>query len=622
MSAAPRSERQASGPDGSTSSDLSPLDLAFARAMMRLHDEPGQPHAALVYHSALLVSAERAHGNSCVELTAWAGQPSPDTTQPFVFPAATEWAGQLLASGRCAAPDAVGARPLVLDGHRLYLRRFFLAEQRLAAAIRSRITQHETVDLTASSALFRRLFPNASRAADWQAVAAAAALRSNLVFITGGPGTGKTTVAAKLLALLLHRTPNLDIAVAAPTGRAAAHLAEAIGGAVQREQLGAIVGHHLPSAGSTLHRLLGYQPWSERFRYRAGHQLPHDVIVIDEASMVDVLMMDALFAAARDSARIIVLGDADQLASVDTGFVLGDVARAAMVAGGSTPGRHSRSLANAYAQLAGADAALLEPEDATQSGVGPLRDAVVRLRVSYRFGAQPGIGALAAATQAGKASEALDVLRDPRYPDVTVHPMASIGSLLAPIERYIDTYLAADTPRAALDALATFRLLCAMRDGDTGVSGLNDAIEHWLRVRGRSTGGWYDHRPILITANDTATHLFNGDVGTTLAVDGVPMVHFPVPGGGVRSFTPVRLPAHETAWAMTVHKSQGSEFNHVVLVLPEKDTRGLTRELLYTGLTRAKASVTVIGSSEMIRRAISRSVARSSGLVKRLTALP
>jgi exodeoxyribonuclease V alpha subunit len=448
---------------------------------------------------------------------------------------------------------------------------------------------------------------------DWQALAATAALRSSLTFITGGPGTGKTTVAAKLLALLLQGDATLRIAVAAPTGRAAARLAEAIGAAAAREQLGPLVTQHLPATGSTLHRLLGYQPWADRFTHHAAHPLADDIIVVDEASMVDVLMMDALFAAVKPSARLIVLGDPDQLASVDTGFVLGDIARAARSHGNEVG--HSASLGAAYATLSGADPSLLPVSPQATA----LHNAVIRLRTSYRFGAQPGIGALAMATQAGNAAAAVQVLHDGALSDVAMHaPARSLVEQLGPVLPQLEHYLASSTPAEALGALAQFRVLCALRDGEAGVTGLNQRIERWLQQRGRTVAGWYDHRPVLITANDPATQLFNGDVGTTLAVDGVPLVHFPLSGGGYRSLAPSRLPAHETAWAMTVHKSQGSEFDHVLLVLPDTDSRILTRELVYTGLTRARRAVTISGTDELLRLAISRSVARVSGLTARL----
>lgn len=612
--------------------EVAPIDTAFARFVAR---EVPAEHAALVHHSALLVSAERAQGNSCVDLTTHAGLPSPEATDGFVYPRWSEWRTALLASGVCRDGDAdtgqpgLSVTPLVLHGSRLYLRRYFAAERRVAATIVARLSHPQRDSLEASAPLFRRLFPHAAEGVDWQAVAAVAALRSPLVFVTGGPGTGKTTVAARLLALLLDRDPALDIAVAAPTGRAAARLTEAIGAAVQREQLDALVGAQLPSVGNTLHRLLGYTPWNEQFRFHAGNRLPHDVVIVDEASMVDILMMDALFAALRPSARLIVLGDPDQLASVDTGFVLGDVARAARAAGGTFADRHSAALADDYALLSGGRADWLDPQPAA----GALRDALVRLRVSYRFGARPAIGALAAATQDGDGEAALAVLRDASMAEVSLDPWPVVPpgghaaatavetavetavALLGPLRSYVDAYLAQRDPAVALAALSRFRVLCALRDGEAGVSGLNAVIEQWLTTRGLRVEGWYDHRPVLITANDAGMRLFNGDIGLALAVEGVPMVHFPLPGGGVRSLPPSRLPAHDTAWAMTVHKAQGSEFDHVRFVLPTADNRILTRELLYTGITRARESVSIVGNPAFVRLAAQRSVARASGLV-------
>jgi exodeoxyribonuclease V alpha subunit len=244
----------------------------------------------------------------------------------------------------------------------------------------------------------------------------------------------------------------------------------------------------------------------------------------------------------------------------------------------------------------------------------------MRLRVSYRFGSRPGIGALATATQEGDAATVLRVLQDGAHDDVALDAPSTIDGVLAPLMPQIQAYLDASSPQEALAAQARFRVLCALRDGDTGVSGVNDAMERWLRQRGVSVTGWYHHRPILITANDPAVRLFNGDVGTTWVEDGVPLVYFPLAGGGVRAVPPSRLPAHETAWAMTVHKAQGSEFDHVRLVLPEADTRILTRELLYTGITRARERVSIVGTPEMVRVATERSVARSSGLVEQLNA--
>jgi len=580
--------------------ELSPLDEAFAQFVMRTAQShaPGWATSApltVLGDTARLVSAERATGNSCVDLRELADTRVLLGERDVHWPTLAAWQLVLRESGVCSSGGCISSgetedAPLAaftLDGARLYLTRYHRAEVRLSRALRHRLQGAEG-DTEIPATRFAQLFPARTDAIDWQARAAVVALQSPVVFVTGGPGTGKTTVAARLLALLLHRDPGLTLALAAPTGRAAARLLEAVSTAAVRDGL-----HELDRVmpqlnGRTLHRLLGYHPATQRFRHGPHRPLAEDVVIVDEASMVDLLMMDALVAALKPTARLIVLGDPDQLASVDTGFVLGDVTRAAQ---------------------------------AEQAKETTLARAVVRLAYSWRFGQQVGIGRLAEAARQGDSAGAMAALHDPALPDVAWQsPHRTASELLAPIATPVQGLLATTTPREALSALARFRVLCALRDGASGVAGLNALIERWLLHQGRSATGWYDHRPILITANDAATQLFNGDVGVTLAVDGIPMVHFLGGDGRVRSFAPSQLPTHETAWAMTVHKSQGSEFDHVLVVLPDTDSRVLTRELLYTAVTRARRAVTISGSERMIEAAIQRSVVRGSGLTERLLA--
>ncbi len=575
------------------------IDRAFARLVARRASDHAEQ--ALLHDTALLLSCERAQGHSCIDLSEWAtttvriAHDRAADSHDVTWPALDAWQQALRESPLCRVAHEAGSLEddpalamLVIDGPRLYLARYYEAECRLASSIQQRVRHPAPVEAPGLAAEFARLFPPASGTTDWQAVAAQAALELPLVFVTGGPGTGKTTVAARMLALLLHADPSRTIAIAAPTGRAAARLVESIGAAAEREHLSDAVRAQLPTTGATLHRLLGYQPWNETFRHDANHPLPHDVVIVDEASMVDVLMMDALFRAVRPDARLIVLGDPDQLASVDTGFVLGDVVRASR-------------------------AAALHAQDA------PLARAVVRLRHSWRFGAQPGIGALATAMQQGNWPAVARALEPGQHDDVRMQDW-SPAALHAATEHAFAEYIASTTPRDALHTLSRFRVLAATREGPRGVQGLNALFERQLRRAGRSTTGWYDHRPVLITANDPSTQLFNGDIGVTLRVNGVIGVHFLQGDGQVRSLPPSRLPAHETAWAMTIHKSQGSEFDMVVLVLPEQDSPLLTRELLYTGVTRARQRVVLLGEPTPLRTGVERSVARSSGLVERLLA--
>ncbi|MEO7041192.1 MAG: exodeoxyribonuclease V subunit alpha [Gemmatimonadaceae bacterium] len=592
---------------------LAPIDAKFGGFLVRqLPSAFAQNERDAIGIAGALLSAERARGHSCIDLAAHAGtNPWGTHVDGVALPDLNTCRSIFERSALCGN----GTKPsaLVLDGTQLYLYRYHAAEQRLARAVRTRVDTNiaQGSPSVATVTLFRKLFPRETEGStDWQAVAAASALLNRLSIITGGPGTGKTTTAARILALLLQQDPSLRIALAAPTGKAAARLAESITNGAATLAIDDATRSALPREARTLHRLLGYRPWDECFASNVENPLADDVIVVDEASMVDLLMMDSLFAALRPSARIILLGDPDQLASVDTGYVLGDLCRAAG-AGGEM---HGTPLAALYAELA--DESIPSSPDAT-----PFRDAVVRLERSYRFEAHPGIGALADAVRAGDAGDVISVLDDGAHGDVSRRErIESIDVLLAPILTSLDAYLGARTPEEALRVLGEFRVLCAVREGTHGVAGLNRAIEWWLQQRGLQTRArWYNRRPVLITANDSANVLFNGDMGVTFTTDdGRTLVYFPDGAGGVRDVAPARLPEHETAWAMTVHKSQGSEFAHVVLVLPTDDAPVLTRELLYTAVTRARESVRIVGSASVIEATVRRSTTRASGLAARV----
>ncbi len=594
---------------------LAPIDAKFGGFLVRRLPAalaPGERDTVGI--AGALLSAERARGHSCIDLSSVAGTPPwgddpSDATLP-TLPTLDACRATFAQSALCG--DGSTPSPLVLDGTRLYLYRYYAAEVRLARAVRDRTAMAPATDVPdpAVVALFRELFPRDAGSTDWQSVAAASALRGSLSIITGGPGTGKTTTAAKSLALLLRQDPTLRIALAAPTGRAAARLAEAIasGAAALRVDDGARA--RLERGGATLHKLLGYRPFDDTFAHCAENPLADDVVVVDEASMADLLMMDALFSALRPAARIILLGDPDQLASVDTGYVLGDLCRAADACGAE----HGARLAKWFEQLSG--------ESLASSADAPaLRDAVVQLRRSYRFERHAGIGALAEAVRDGDAAASLAVLDDCDRDDVSRRESVdSTDALLEPILPSIERYLAARTPADALAALGEFRILCALRDGARGVAGINEAVEWWLRTRGIPTRArWYEGRPVLVTANDSNTGLSNGDVGVTFTgSDGRKLVYFGDGARGTRAISPARLPEHETAWAITVHKAQGSEFTHVLLVLPGEDARVLTRELLYTAVTRARESVSVVGRADIIARAVHRSTTRMSGLMDRV----
>lgn len=594
------------------------LAQAFAGLMRRLHLEQGGTAASAedVARAAFLVSRAAAAGHSCLELRELPGQAGLFDDAAGAERAARRWRTLLGASPVVATADASDmSRPLVLDGARLYLHRYWRYERalaRLLAALNGPLPEAHD-DRVAE--LLARFFPPAEVHPDWQKIAAATALTRRLAILSGGPGTGKTTTVVKLLAILLSIEPAARVALAAPTGKAAARMQEAVRGQCQRLGLEETLRRRLPDGAFTLHRLLGTIPGRVRFRHDHDHPLPFDVVIIDEASMLDLALAAKLVDALPRHARLILLGDKDQLASVETGAVFASLSAVRAASAGHC--RRLRRLTGETLEAAGAE------------GAGALTDAVVWLEHSYRFGSASGIGRLARLVNAGDAAGAAALLAGGECEDLAWQPLAAgagaeeIAQRLFP--RYGD-YLAAvrsgAEPAAVLRAFERYRVLCALRDGRRGTTRLNEALAERLRAALGEAGEarWYVGRPVLVTRNDYVLRVFNGDIGVTLP-DGAGnlLVYFPTAEGGVRALAPGRLPACETAFAMTVHKAQGSEFERIDLILPDADSRVLTRELIYTALTRARRSVGVLGDPAVLAAATCRQTRRVSGLAQRLS---
>jgi exodeoxyribonuclease V alpha subunit len=420
---------------------------------------------------------------------------------------------------------------------------------------------------------------------------------------------------ARVLALLVEQAerPKLRIGLAAPTGKAAGRLQEAIRDAKQRLPLDPATRDAIPDETFTLHRLLGARSDAPTFRYNHDDPLPLDVLVVDEASMVDLGLMAKLVQALPPQARLILLGDRDQLASVDAGAVLGDICWQAPA--------FSAAFCAEIERLTGEHI----PQPAARlSAIG---DAVILLQQSYRFGAQSGIGQLAWAVNNNDVAQAIRLLQREHFDDLAWSPVSTpvaleqhlTHSLSAGFQPYLELVKTGAAPAEVCAAFDQFRVLCAHRGGPGGVTALNQHIEDLLQAERRidARHPWYPGRPVMITRNDYALRLFNGDVGITLPdpdAGGRLRVFFPAADGEMRRLPPLRLPAHETVYAMTVHKSQGSEFGAVLFVLADEHATVMTRELLYTGITRARTRTAICGTEEALRAAIGRRLQRSSGL--------
>ncbi|TVS08761.1 MAG: exodeoxyribonuclease V subunit alpha [Gammaproteobacteria bacterium] len=647
---------------------LRDLDLALAQTLLRR--EPTM--SPLVLLAAALVSHQAGRGHLLLRLGSVLADPDAYLTLPdapreapggVVMPstllAATDLAGWRQALQQSIAVSNGSTRtPLVLRHDDLYLHRYWQHERRIEDAVTRRLLDPLPIEAETLRPLLDQLFPPTARPdvdTDWQKIACALCARQRFAVITGGPGTGKTTTVIRVLALLqaqaLSEAPgrSLRIRLAAPTGKAAARLNQSIAAQVQSLDLGTLhdadtIRAAIPTRVDTLHRLLGSRPDTRHFAFDRERRLPVDVVVVDEASMIDEAMMAALIDALPESARLILLGDKDQLASVEAGAVLGSLCARAETGGYD---------AATAAWLQTASGETLDPA-LIASEPRPLEQAIVMLRYSHRFDATSGIGSLARAIRNGDAAAArttlgqshgedlhavaIDHADDSALLDRVLHGhgpeapgyVACLDVLRAQRPESTDPADLDAWALAVLDAQAGFQLLCALRSGPCGVQGLNERIETALILGGHiDVGGelrhqWYEGRPVIVTANDYNLGLRNGDLGVTLRVPRTDdptttalrvAFHRQDDADAVHWVLPSRLQRCETVYAMTVHKSQGSEFRHTGLILPDTPSPVLTRELLYTAVTRASRAFTLFTSQpDVFEGAVGRQIQRASRL--------
>ncbi len=525
------------------------------------------------------LSASLAKGHSCISVS---------TTDQQV----------LLASGLVTENSSENSRensntPLILEHSRLYLQRYWHYETRLAQQLRYKITNtpqpYNNIEI-----LLEEYFPHQdenSNKMDWQREAAKKVSQQSFSIITGGPGTGKTTTVLKILAILQEiqlstgtKKP-LTIALAAPTGKAAMRLQESMGEGKARLQCSDEIKNSITDSVSTLHRLLGAKLASPYFRHNAGNPLVHDLVVIDEASMVDLALMSKLVDALKPDARLILLGDKDQLASVESGAILGDLSQG-------------------------------------------LPDNTTELKKSWRF--KTDIKNLALAINHQDQQLAWELLISEQHPSTSLVTGMLLPHIIKNMQSYFEVVRKNQSLEDIFSASKQFQILCSNRRGKLGVEGINSGIERSLHQQGVNTlQSWYHGKPVIITRNDPNTELFNGDIGICLyeTIQGDARatktdkensadlyVYFQLADGRIKKMLPARLPQHETAYALTIHKSQGSEFEHILMVLPDNPNPVLGKELVYTAVTRAKEIVEVFSSKEVFNYALSHQVERTSGL--------
>lgn len=590
------------------------LEAADVHVALRLAALGGETREPVHLATALAVRAVRS-GSVCLDLSRIR---EVTVDEEFdVDPAALPWPDDaVVAAGLSSSPLVVGGdagplRPLRLVDGLLYLDRYYRQEQTVRRILDERAHGHPAVDealLRAGLDELFRDFADPSRpsdAPDRQRIAAAVAATHWTSVIAGGPGTGKTHTVARVLALLERQQPGLRIGLAAPTGKAAARLQESV-----REQADA-VGLRADLPAMTLHRMLGWQRGTSRFRHNETNHLPYDVIVVDETSMVSLTMMCRLLEAVRPEARLVLVGDPDQLTSVDAGAVLADLV-ARPVTGVENP---------VLARVVGADlSASDDPAEAALSATerDRLRGGVIRLSRGRRFGG--AIAQLAVAVRDGDEDRTLEILRSGAADVSFVDPedLAGLRADVVSASAEVTAAALAGDAAGAVRASEKHRLLCAHREGPFGASWWARNAMTWI---GEATGSrldperWYAGQPLMVTANDHEMRIYNGDTGVVVAdgADGDLVAAF------ARGEEPYllhlsHLASVQTVYAMTIHRSQGSQYDVVSVILPGEQSSLLTRELLYTAITRARTHVRIVGTEDAVRAAVGRRVLRASGL--------
>jgi exodeoxyribonuclease V alpha subunit len=575
--------------------ELNPIDRHLSALLQRITPRSSRELAI----AAQLLSNRVADGHICLPLR--------DVTPDMLVSAGiyeaqpgSSWAAKLRESALVGAEGDF--KPLILDGaERLYFQRYWKYEDDVRRDLSARLATSPLPNQETLKQQFATLF---SQISELQKFAVFVAATSNLCVISGSPGTGKTHTVVLICALLLSLSADAKIALAAPTGKAAARLKESLANA--RTKVPEEFATRLPNDASTIQRMLGARSESGKFRHNAENPLRVDAVIVDEASMIDLALLAKLLSAIPANARVILVGDKDQLASVEAGSAFRDIC---------TPGFEigiSENQADAFAKCTGQKIANAVPR------LAPIHDAIVELRENFRFSANQEIAKLSGAVNRGEAPSAIAIMKEGGQ--VSWRPTPSVKRFSRALrERVLSQFekmLGTSDPSDALAQLGQFAVLCALRRGPFGAQTTNVTIEKMLREEGtidRATK-YYHGQPLIILRNDYNVELFNGDLGVVLKTSGGVRAFFPSENGEPRSFSTARLPTHETAFALTVHKSQGSEFEECLVILPDRDSPVLTRELLYTAVTRVRERVEIWASESVISQTISRQVQRSSGL--------